>query len=208
METRRWSFTKRAFDVVAASVALLVLAPLLGLLCLAVLLSSGGPVVFRQQRVGRDGRLFDIVKLRTMVPGATDLLDSDPELRERHRRGGFKLRVDEDPRITRVGRWLRRTSLDELPQLLNVLAGSMALVGPRPVVPDELLALFGEDADRYCRVRPGMTGPWQVGRGVGVSAPLRRRLDVAYAAQWSFSKDVALLLRTPGAVVRAARTGR
>lgn len=183
---------KRTFDVVVASAGLLVLLPVLAVSALAVKLTSRGPVLFRQDRVGRDGRLFAVLKLRTMVVDAEarlgeviDLNESDGPL--------FKLR--EDPRITRVGRWLRRTSIDELPQLWNVVRGDMSLVGPRPALPREVAGWGDELFDRL-RVRPGITGMWQVSGRSDTSFSEYQRLDLFYVDNWSILIDLGVLART------------
>jgi exopolysaccharide biosynthesis polyprenyl glycosylphosphotransferase len=189
---------KRAMDVVLASLALVLLAPLLLAIAVAIRLDTPGPALFRQRRAGRDGQPFTMLKFRSMVVDAeaslADLLDLDALADPM-----FKLR--EDPRVTRVGRLLRRTSLDELPQLLNVLAGSMSLVGPRPEEA-RLVERYGEAERVRVQMRPGMTGPMQVhGRGELTFAE-RVAIERAYVENHSLSRDVALLLRTAGAVAR------
>ena len=188
---------KRAFDVAAAALLLVVSAPVFLAVVLAVR-ADGGPTLFAHRRVGRAGRKFGCLKFRTMHVDAdralTELLARDPAEWESARK------LKRDPRVTRLGRVLRATSLDELPQLLNVLRGEMSLVGPRPVTRDELdrfYAPFGGEA-AYLPVRPGLTGPWQVGkRGDGGFAE-RVALDVAYAERPSLRADAAILFRTPG----------
>src|SRR2546427_5560064 len=150
---------KRALDLAGAAIGLIVLSPVFAILAVLVKLGSRGPAFFTQERVGRGGRLFRIIKLRTMVDGAeakrdellTQSVYGDPRL--------FK--IPSDPRMTRLGRWLRRTSVDELPQLVNVLRGEMSLVGPRPPLPSEAALYEGHHYARF-DVKPGMTGPWQV----------------------------------------------
>ena len=194
---------KRAVDVVGAALLLLLTAP--AFLTIALTVSAdGGPALFAHRRVGRGGREFGCLKFRTMRPDAdralAELLARDPAARAEWE-GARKLK--RDPRVTRLGRFLRTSSLDELPQLLNVLRGEMSLVGPRPVTRDELdrfYAPFGGEA-AYLPVRPGLTGPWQVGkRGDGGFAE-RVALDVAYAERPSLRADAAILFRTPGVVL-------
>jgi exopolysaccharide biosynthesis polyprenyl glycosylphosphotransferase len=191
---------KRTFDIFGAALLLVLCAPLMGVIALAIRCSSSGPVLFRQIRVGRGGRRFHIHKFRTMVTGAETLRDdiekrsvySDPRL--------FK--VQNDPRVTRIGRTLRRTSMDELPQLWDVLCGRMSLVGPRPPLPSEV-ALY-EDA-HYLRfeMKPGMTGPWQVsGRNRVTDFEAVLGLEGDYMRDWSIWKDFAILGRTVPAVLR------
>ncbi len=195
---------KRAFDAALAALLLVAAAPVFLALVLAVR-ADGGPAFFAHRRVGRAGRAFGCLKFRTMHVDAeralADLLARDPAARAEWE-GARKLR--RDPRVTRLGRFLRASSLDELPQLLNVLRGEMSLVGPRPVTRDELerfYAFFGGEA-AYLSVRPGLTGPWQVGGRSDSGFAERVALDVAYAEWPSLRADAAILLRTPGAVLR------
>jgi exopolysaccharide biosynthesis polyprenyl glycosylphosphotransferase len=189
--TRSSKLVKRGFDVVGATVLLLITAPVLIVAAVAIALDSKGPILFRQTRVGRDGRTFRIIKFRTMVVDADARKD---ELRPLNDTSGlFKLRSD--PRVTRVGRLLRRVSLDELPQLANVLRGEMSLVGPRPLVVDEDSKIQGWQRRRL-NLTPGMTGHWQV-LGSG-RIPLQEMvtIDYLYVAGWSLWLDVKILLRT------------
>lgn len=194
---------RRTVDLVAAGLLLVLAAPLLALCALAVVIESGRPVFFGHRRLGRDGRPFRCWKLRTMLPGAEELLERDPGLKSRYVRNGFKLPSTQDPRLTRVGRWLRRHHLDELPQLLNVLGGSMSLVGPRPVVPDELTEYEPHGAE-LLRVRPGITGAWtSLGRR-RPDYPERARLELDYVRNRGIRRDAAILLRSVPAVLRGA----
>ena len=184
-------YVKRTFDVIAASVGLVILSPLLLAIALAVRLSSPGPVLFRQPRVGRRGRRFEMLKFRTMYDGADaekekllEYCDSD---------GLFKLL--DDPRVTPVGRLLRRTSLDELPQLVNVLRGEMSLVGPRPLIEEEDRKIAGWHHRRR-EGTPGMTGVWQVLGSARVPLDDMVKMDYLYRANWSLWLDVKILLRT------------
>lgn len=194
-------FSKRVFDIVAAASLLALLSPVF--VILAVLAKrDGGPVLFGHRRVGARGRPFKCWKFRTMVPNAeavlARLLATDPKAREEWERD-FKLR--DDPRITKVGRFLRTTSLDELPQLLNVLAGDMSLVGPRPIVQDEVRR-YGAAFHDYARCRPGITGVWQISGRNDTGYGERVQLDKEYARNWSFLSDLRVLLRTPSVVLR------
>jgi exopolysaccharide biosynthesis polyprenyl glycosylphosphotransferase len=182
---------KRAMDVVGASIGLILLSPVIGAVGLAIKLDTPGPVFFRQRRVGRDGRVFMMVKFRSMVDGAEAKRAALEALNETD--GLFKITAD--PRVTRAGRFLRRTSLDELPQLLNVFYGDMSLVGPRPLVVDEDRLVEGHHRDRL-RLAPGMTGPWQV---LGPTRPPLSEMvktDYLYATSWSMWTDIKILLRT------------
>ena len=191
---------KRLIDIVLASVLLVVLWPLLAAIWSAVRL-DGGPALFRHQRIGRDGVGFDCLKFRTMRCDGdrilADKLASDSVARAEwcQRR---KLR--DDPRVTGLGALLRRSSLDELPQLLNVVKGEMSLVGPRPITEDEL-SLYGPVAGLYLRVRPGLTGLWQVSGRSAVGFEQRARLDSEYILGWRLSRDLAILARTVAVVL-------
>jgi exopolysaccharide biosynthesis polyprenyl glycosylphosphotransferase len=190
--TRSSRLVKRAFDLAVAAPLVVVLSPLMALIALAIRLDSGGPAFFRQVRVGRDGRPFRIVKFRTMVADAEQRKD---ELRKLDARadGLFKLR--RDPRTTRIGRRLRSTSLDELPQLLNVLRGEMSIVGPRPLVVDEDAQIKGWDRRRL-HLTPGMTGNWQIAGSGRVPLAEMVKIDYLYVAGWSLWLDLKILLRT------------
>lgn len=189
----------RLMDVLAAFCALLFFLPTLLLIALAVRAQDGGPALFRQQRIGRDGRPFACLKFRSMTPDAEARLAqlADGEWAERR-----KLR--RDPRVTPLGRFLRLSSLDELPQLINVLVGDMSLVGPRPIVADEA-ALYGRRFAAYCTVRPGLTGLWQVSGRNDVSYPRRVAMDVWLVRNLTIRTYLALILRTLPAVL--AREG-
>lgn len=197
----RWTAAaKRALDLLIAVPLLVLAAPTIGLLGLAVKATSPGPAFFLQVRVGRAGRRFRIVKLRTMRRGAESELAHDASLRRAYLDNHFKVPTAIDPRLTRMGRMLRRTSLDELPQLVNVVLGHMSLVGPRPVVPDEL-ALYGDGATLYQRVRPGISGYWQVNGRSDVSGPARVGLDRYYIEHSTLWLDMKILARTLPAVI-------
>jgi exopolysaccharide biosynthesis polyprenyl glycosylphosphotransferase len=199
--SRSAELTKRLFDVMGSLIALILVGPLMLALATAVKLTSPGPVFFRQTRIGRGGAPFQMLKFRSMQDGADRLKD---ELRERNEQQGL-FKIADDPRVTRLGRHLRRLSLDELPQLFNVLRGEMGLVGPRPLVPEEDVKIHGWHRRRL-HLTPGMTGPWQV---LGTARiPLREMvtIDYLYVAHWSLWNDVKIILRTMGTVV--ARRGR
>jgi lipopolysaccharide/colanic/teichoic acid biosynthesis glycosyltransferase len=188
---------KASWERAAAALALVLLLPLLLVLVVAVRLDSGGPALFRQPRVGRGGRTFTLYKLRTMTVDAGERL---AVLRPANEADGplFKLRAD--PRITRIGGVLRKYSLDELPQLWNVLRGEMALIGPRPALPDEV-STYDEIAARRLAVKPGLTGLWQVSGRSDLPWHVAVRLDVHYVESWSLGLDLAILARTPRAVL-------
>jgi lipopolysaccharide/colanic/teichoic acid biosynthesis glycosyltransferase len=183
-----------------ALIAAPVVVPI-GLFCAFLIrVTSRGPALFRQQRVGLGGQTFMMFKFRTMRADAEERLHSDPELWAQYVENDYKLPVSDDPRVTRLGRWLRRTSIDELPQLLNVVAGTMSIVGPRPVTRAQFDA-FADVVGPYQAVRPGMTGYWQVNGRSDVHYPERAQYDRHYVDEWSLWLDISLILRTPLAVV-------
>lgn len=188
---------KRTVDVLAACLLLLLLAPVLLVAALAVKADSVGPALFLQRRSGWNGRTFHVLKLRTMYTGSET---RRAELEDRNESDGHLFKIREDPRITRVGLRLRRYSLDELPQLVNVLAGHMSLVGPRPL-PVEVSALTGE-ARRRLAVRPGITGLWQISGRSDLPWKEALRLDLRYVDTWSLRLDLEILLRTLPVVLR------
>ena len=187
---------QRLLDIVGAFAIIVFLAPLLAFIAIAVMLSGSGPIVFKQRRIGRDGVVFHCWKFRPMVHDAedrlADLLCRDPQAREEWARD-HKLR--RDPRITLVGRILRKSSLDELPQLFNVLAGTMSLVGPRPIVLAEC-SRYGRHFAEYCAVRPGITGLWQISGRNNVSYRRRVACDVLYSRRHSVSFNFTILALT------------
>ncbi len=190
---------KRGLDLVVSGVGSVVLFPLFGVIALAIKLDSPGPVLFCQKRKGLKKRTFRMFKFRTMVDGAEK---SQEEMERRSGLDGPIYKWREDPRVTRVGRWLRRTSLDELPQLWNVFKGDMSLVGPRPLTVREHDRLPEEWKMRRSSVRPGMTGLWQVSGRSEVGPERWMELDLAYLDHWSLGLDVKILFRTVWAVVR------
>jgi len=192
---------KRGVDVAGAAAVLLLVWPMMLIIALLVRLDSRGPAFYQQERVGKGGRRFKVWKFRTMRSEAdrelNALLSQDAALRSQWQ-AAFKLR--RDPRLTRLGGLLRRTSLDELPQLFNVLRGEMSLVGPRPIVENET-ARFGRALDRYLAVRPGLTGLWQVSGRSQTSYRRRVAMDVYYVRERSLALDAIIIARTPLAVL-------
>ncbi|WP_299955337.1 sugar transferase [uncultured Modestobacter sp.] len=192
--------TKETFDRTAAAAGLLVLAPLLITLALAVGLTSRGGVFYRQERVGRDGQTFGMLKFRSMVSGADRMVQ---QLDAQSDGNGVLFKMRSDPRVTRVGKVLRRYSFDELPQLINVVRGDMSLVGPRPPLPAEV-ERYGFDMHRRFLVKPGITGLWQVSGRSDLSWDDSVRIDVRYVENWSLAFDFMILWKTLGAVFRGA----
>ena len=191
---------KRVFDLVVASLLLILTLPILAVAVMVVWLSSSGPVFFGHTRCGRKGIPFKCLKFRTMVVGAQDWLVQDPELREQYRENGFKLRIGQDPRITKVGRPMRRTYLDELPQLINVLRGDMSLVGPRPIIEEEL-EWYGDCKDELLSVRPGIFGSWTAQGKRRVDYPKRVEIELSYIRDKNPVKDGIILARNIPAVL-------
>jgi len=196
----RQSVVKRLMDVVLSAVGLVALSPLLVVVALAIRVTSPGPAVFRQTRVGTDGREFTLLKFRSMVTGADALVDELVSDDDDARGPLFKMR--DDPRVTGVGRVIRRFSVDELPQLVNVLRGDMSLVGPRPPLPREVAA-YDRTAHRRLLTRPGLTGAWQVSGRADLDWEEGLVIDLLYVENWTLTGDLAILGRTVGAVLRA-----
>ena len=187
-----------------ASALVVLMLPVMIAIAVAILVVDGRPVLFRQTRVGRDGEPFRILKFRTMVPDASELLI---DLLDRNERTGPLFKLRDDPRLTRTGDWLRRTSLDELPQLLNVIAGTMSLVGPRPALYEERAQFPPELAERE-GLRPGITGLWQVTARLEPDFRKYGALDLIYVHSWSIRGDLWLLLKTPFVVARHSWASR
>jgi exopolysaccharide biosynthesis polyprenyl glycosylphosphotransferase len=190
--TRSSAAVKRTFDLLGASLGLLVTSPLLLVIAVAIKRDSRGPVFFRQLRVGQHGERFHMLKFRTMVPDAEALKDS---LRHRNEAKDGLFKIADDPRVTRVGGFLRKSALDELPQLFNILKGQMSLVGPRPLVIEEDQRVEGWHRRRL-ELMPGMTGHWQILGPARVPLGEMVAIDYLYVANWSLWKDIKILLRT------------
>ncbi|HTW86636.1 MAG TPA: sugar transferase [Candidatus Binataceae bacterium] len=200
--TQLQAMAKRFVDMVGSAVLILIFGPVLAVVAFLVKASSPGPILFTQERLGEGGRRFRIYKFRTMCHNAEAALQADSVLRQKYVSNNYKLPKGEDPRITPLGRLLRSTSLDELPQLFNVLKGDMSLVGPRPIVPPEI-DLYGDFGSLFMSVKPGLTGNWQVnGRSELRDYSRRAILDIEYIRDQSLKTDVDILLRTIPAVLR------
>lgn len=196
---------KRLFDIVGATVVLLAILPVMAAVALLILVSDGRPILFRQVRVGCRGRHFTILKFRTMVSGAERMLD---DLKAHNERRGPLFKMAHDPRVTRLGRFLRDSSLDELPQLLNVIRGDMSLVGPRPALPEETLEFRCEHLAARHLVRPGITGLWQISARDEAGFEAYEHLDRMYVERISPLLDLTILLRTVPAVLGGAHHRR
>ena len=183
---------KRTIDIIGSILLVTMSLPLWLIIPLAIKLEDGGPVIFRRGVMGRDGTRFDAFKFRTMVVNADEVLRQNPELRQEFEKN-FKLQ--NDPRITRVGRVLRKTSLDEFPQLFNVLLGQMSLIGPRMISPQEM-SKFGEQARKLLSVKPGCSGPWVVSGRQSIPYEQRVNLELNYIKNWSLGLDIKILVKT------------
>ena len=188
---------KAAFDRTFALTSLLLLSPLFAIVCMIIRCSDGAPALFRQVRVGQDGRPFTLFKFRTMVPDAESQKEQLAALNETD---AVLFKIRNDPRVTRFGAWLRRWSVDELPQLINVLLGDMSLAGPRPALPEEA-ALYGDHVKRRLVVKPGITGLWQVNGRSNLCWDESVRLDLRYVENWSFMLDLQILWKTGSAIL-------
>ncbi|MGN7253307.1 sugar transferase [Arthrobacter sp. SAFR-014] len=187
---------KRMFDVIASGLLIIAASPVMAVIAILIKMDSRGPVLFRQDRVGIEGRHFGMLKFRSMVVDAEERLT---ELAHHNEGNGVLFKIKNDPRVTQIGRFIRKYSLDELPQLFNVLAGSMSLVGPRPPLPREVEA-YEHDVRRRLLVKPGLTGLWQVSGRSNLSWQDSVRLDLYYVENWSLAGDLIIILRTVRAV--------
>lgn len=196
-----YSFLKRTVDITASATALLLLSPVFLVTSLAIKNDSKGPAMFTQKRIGKDGKLFEIYKFRTMVPDADkklfELLEKDEEAAKEYK---LNKKLKNDPRITKLGAFLRKTSIDELPQLINVLKGDMSLVGPRPYLPREMEDM-GQYYDTIVECKPGITGLWQVSGRSNTTFEQRLEFDMEYNENKGFLYDMGLLTKTVGVVI-------
>jgi len=201
------SFAKRLFDVVFSLAVLILFSPMYVLLAGLIALSSSGPVFYTQKRVGKNFKSFGCIKFRTMVDNAEakleEMMDESPQLRQEFEQD-FKLR--QDPRITAIGKFLRYTSLDEFPQFWNVLMGDMSVVGPRPLVPEEL-PKYGRHIDKVLTVKPGITGLWQVSGRNDIPYDRRVKIDVYYAACRTWWMDLFIAIKTVGVILFPKNNG-
>jgi exopolysaccharide biosynthesis polyprenyl glycosylphosphotransferase len=191
---------KRVLDILLSSAALLVLSPVLLAVAAAVKLSSPGPVIFSQQRYGKHRRPFRLYKFRSMRADSEEVLRTDPELYAEYVRNNYKLPQESDPRLTPIGAFIRRTSLDELPQLWNVLKGDMAIVGPRPIIEKEI-AWYGPLSSLLLAVKPGLVGAWVTAGRSHVGYPQRTDLELGYVKRWSLEQDLRIMARAVPAVL-------
>ena len=193
--SRGYLFAKRVTDIVLSVIALILLSPVF--LVIWLLDSFGdnkGPVFFKQTRIGMHHRPFKIYKFRSMIVNADEILHQDPELYQKYVANNYKLEPEEDPRITRLGRILRKTSLDEIPQFINILKGEMSLIGPRPVVKEEV-EIYGDRADKFLSVKPGAMGLWQSSGRSNIGYPERCDLELSYVDHASYWYDCRILFK-------------
>lgn len=200
-------FAKRLFDIIFSLSVLILFSPLYLVIALLIAISSPGPIFFVQERVGKNHKRFGCIKFRTMVNNADEVLESlmadSPQMREEFE-DNFKLK--DDPRVTWIGKFLRLTSLDEFPQFWNVLMGDMSVVGPRPLVPEELYK-YGNKIDKVLTIRPGITGLWQVSGRNDIPYPLRVQMDVYYVNSRNWLTDLWVILKTIGVVILPVNNG-
>ena len=190
---------KRILNLLCSFVGVIVLSPFFLIISLLIKVTSKGPVFFVHERVGLNGKKFKLIKFRTMVNNAEEMIASFSPEQKKEWEENYKLK--DDPRITKIGKFLRRTSLDELPQLINILKGDMSIVGPRPVV-DEELNWYGDKKDKLLSVKPGLTGWWAVNGRSNVPYPERGDLELYYVDHISFALDVKIILKTLGAIIK------
>lgn len=187
--------SKRLFDIVGSSLALVGFSPLFLVLAIKIKRVDHGPVFFKQIRIGKDGKPFKMYKFRSMIENAEEVLKSNPELYKEYVANDFKLPEDKDPRTTAVGRWMRKTSIDELPQFINILKGEMSIIGPRPIVKGEL-ENYGDRADKFLSVKPGAMGLWQASGRSNISYPERCDIELEYVDKASFWYDWKIFFMT------------
>lgn len=196
-----YHFCKRFFDIIVSSLALICLSPVFLVIAILIKKQDHGPVYYEQTRVGLHGSLFKIYKFRSMIMNADKILRQDPELYQKYVDDGFKLPAEEDPRITKIGRFLRKTSLDEMPQFLNVLKGEMSMVGPRPIIQDELVE-YGDRVDKLLSVKPGAFGLWQASGRSNIPYPERCNVELEYVDNASASYDLKIFFKTIISIIK------
>jgi len=193
------------FDKLFSIIVLILISPVLAIVALLIILNDGFPIIFQQNRVGKDGKFFKIYKFRSMVKNAEEILRKDEVLYQKYVKNDFKLNAEEDIRILPFGNFMRKASIDELPQFINVLKGEMSVVGPRPVVGKELNILYGENADKYKSVKPGVTGLWQASGRSKLTGDQRVKLELECIERKSLKFDIYIIFKTIMEVLK--RTG-
>ena len=194
-----YRIVKRILSILCSVISIIVLSPLFIIISLIVKISSKGSVFFIHERIGFQGKKFKLIKFRTMVDNAEDMIAAFTPEQKKEWEENFKLK--DDPRITKIGKFLRKTSLDELPQLINILKGDMSFVGPRPIVEDEL-SWYGDNKEKLLSVKPGLTGWWAVNGRSDVPYPERCDLELYYVDHFSFGLDLKIIIKTFGAIIK------
>ena len=190
-----YRFVKRSCDIVLSSLAVIVFSPVFLAVWIADQFGDNkGPLFFEQVRIGQYHKPFKILKFRSMVVGADEILHQNPELYDKYVKNNYKLEPEEDPRITKLGGWLRKTSIDEIPQFINILKGEMSIVGPRPVVKEELVE-YGNRVDKFLSVRPGAMGLWQASGRSNIGYPERADLELSYVDKASLHFDLEIMVK-------------
>lgn len=188
-------FAKRLTDIILSSIALICFSPIFLFVWLSSLFGDNkGPVFFKQERIGKNGRPFKIYKFRSMVVNADDILHSNKELYQRYVKNNYKLEPEEDPRITKLGAWLRKSSVDEIPQFINIIKGDMSIIGPRPVVKEELNE-YGNRVDKFLSVKPGAMGLWQSSGRSNIGYPERCDVELSYVDKASYWFDIQIMFK-------------
>ena len=195
----KYKFVKRFFDIVLAAIGLIVLSPIFLIISLAIKLESKGPIFFKHTRIGKDGKIIKIYKFRSMVNNAEDMIKEFTPEQMKEYRENYKL--TNDPRITKVGKFLRKTSLDELPQLINIIKGDLSIIGPRPVVSDELKK-YGTNTRKFLSVTPGLTGYWAANGRSCTSYEQRMQMELFYIDNLSWKMDIKVFFKTIEAVIK------
>ncbi len=203
-----YTFTKRLIDLAASIILILLFLPIWVLIPILIRLESNGPILFLQERVGKGGKIFKIIKFRSMIEEADEYWKKNPALYEKFKNASWKLTLEEDPRVTKLGKVLRQTSIDEFPQVFNILLGSMSLVGPRPCRENEIkdaIKRYGKKIKTYVdeslKVKPGLTGMWQVSGRNDVGWVDRVKMDAGYAKRQNIIDDLTIILKTPLAMI-------
>jgi len=191
----------RLIDITGSGIALIIFFPLILVISVLIYVTSGSPILFKQIRIGKNGTNLKIYKFRTMINDAEKVLKNDRKLYQKYVENDYKLKLEEDPRITKFGHFLRKSSLDEIPQILNVLSGKMSIVGPRPIVPKEI-ERYGQHVNEFLSVKPGITGLWQVTGRNEIDYPDRKYLDLIYVSNKSLWLDFKIILKTFVVVIK------
>lgn len=188
-------FWKRLTDIVLSTIALICFSPIFLVVWIMTLFGENkGPLFFKQTRIGKNGRPFKIYKFRSMIVNADEILHANPELYQKYVDNNYKLEPEEDPRVTKLGHWLRKTSIDEIPQFINILRGEMSIIGPRPVVKEELVE-YGDRVDKFLSVKPGAMGLWQASGRSNIGYPERCDMELSYVDQASYWLDIKIMFK-------------